>query len=1021
MLKMNINRFGKAIGLLLAFTMMATGVFCVPFDNNPFITDVKADTQLTVNLGEASKNGNIVTFPNASISDCGSNISSMMFTVTDGSIVGGSEKWNFTDILPEHKTVTKVWTTPISISEANTFLQGVQFKFAEGMSVTVKVDANEMRLPSSANISAYEPVKGEGQHYYMYVGTSWNKSWTSAYNDAKGFVFMGMKGYLVTVTSKEEDKVLDNISTEGAWAGGARVQPSVTLDADSANNYKPTGTTYSWRWVCGPEAGQLIPLDSNCKAYGELSEKTTEGYQNWGIDSSTLKVNQPDGTGTSGNFEWCLQLHFYNSYNPASWNDLAVTAPWSGLVSGYYVEFSDYDGGHVAGYSQTKTALATASHIHSWTYASEYNSDMTKADALVYCANNPQISLCSYSGEANAKHFSVDAKDAGYTGDAYDASNITTQGFDEISSLTGANQSPVSYYTDKELKVPTDQTCGASSPNGAPTEIGTYYAAITITDGTDTSRSAVAYDQFSITKGTRPQGTVTLTQDDYVYGSTPSVPTLSGLSSETPEYIKYWYNTTGSTDVAGSSEWDKSDPPKLGAGKYYMFAEIGATEKYDVSYTAADDFTVSPLPVNIEWDNTELIYNGKEQEPTAKCKDSDIIPGDVVNVSLTGKQKKAGSYNSVAAIDNSNYTIANNTGEQAYTIAKAKLELTPGDQTIPAGKKIQSDVYAIMSKGLCGTDKLVELYASNPITVECSTPAYAQPGDYELEIKGADGVTLDNYDVTIKKGRLKVEKGTSGTKIDDIPGSGEVIVSTRKEEGLPETKLNPLKKETARELVDDDEKQAVENGSDLLIYLELTDAAPHVTQEEIDNFEQIKTPEYTLAEEILDLSLYKRLVNNASGVSTEPERIESIENSFIDVTVTLPDNLLNKDSSKIRKYEVLRMHEYSSETKYERIPSSYSNGRITFKTNRFSDYAIAYYDTNKPITPDPPQGGGNDSPSGNNNGNNPGVTTVIPVLGAPTAFVSPKTGDTNEIFILIAFLLAGVGIAVFGHRNGKTE
>ena len=689
MLKKNINRFGKAIGLLLAFTMMATGVFCVPFDNNPFITDVKADTQLTVNLGEASKNGNIVTFPNAFISDCGSNISSMMFTVTEGSINGGT--WEFADILSPHKTVTKVWNNPITVTDAISFLQTVQFNFAEGMSVTVKVDANEMKLPSSANISAYEPVKGKGQHYYMFVSTPVDNGWLLAYNMAKTYTFMGMKGYLATITSAEEDRILDSISSVGAWAGGARLSNAVTIcDIDkltisnnnlSASEYFTAGGADStWKWVCGPEAGTKIHISESSPAARASVGHATQGYSNWG-------TNQPDGSQTNG--EWNLQLHHSDA---KTWNDLPVKYTASPLIQGYYVEFSDYDGGHVASYSQTKTALATASHIHSWTYASEYNSDKTKADALVYCANNPQISLCSYSGEDNAKHFSVDAKDAGYTGNAYDASNITTQGFDEISSLTGATQSEVSYYADKELTDHID----------TPTEIGTYYAAITITDGTDTSRSAVAYDQFSITKGIRPQGTVTLTQDDYVYGSTPSVPTLSGLSSEIPEYIKYWYNTTGSTDVAGSSEWDKSDPPKLGAGKYYMFAEIGPTEKYDLSYTAADVFTVSPLPVNIEWTNTELVYNGEEQEPTARCKESDIVSGDVVNVSLTGKQINAGSYKSVAAIDNSNYTIANNTGEQAYTIAKAELELTPGDQTIPAGKKIQSDVYAIMSKGLCG-------------------------------------------------------------------------------------------------------------------------------------------------------------------------------------------------------------------------------------------------------------------------------------------------------------------------------
>ena len=47
-------------------------------------------------------------------------------------------------------------------------------------------------------------------------------SWAESYNRAKSYYLEGMRGYLVTITSRDEDLALDAITTQAAWSGGAR-------------------------------------------------------------------------------------------------------------------------------------------------------------------------------------------------------------------------------------------------------------------------------------------------------------------------------------------------------------------------------------------------------------------------------------------------------------------------------------------------------------------------------------------------------------------------------------------------------------------------------------------------------------------------------------------------------------------------------------------------------------------------------------------------------------------------------
>ncbi len=92
----------------------------------------------------------------------------------------------------------------------------------------------------------------------------------------------------------------------------------------------------------------------------------------------------------------------------------------------------------------------------------------------------------------------------------------------------------------------------------------------------------------------------------------------------------------------------------------------------------------------------------------------------------------------------------------------------------------------------------------------------------------------------------------------------------------------------------------------------------------------------------LDVKMFKR-------VGTEsPEEIHNTKDT-IRISLVLPDEYINTDSSKTRNYCIIRVHEGVAEKLSAQFDPE--TNVLTFATNQFSTYAIVYNDTAKPSTP----------------------------------------------------------------------
>lgn len=188
--------------------------------------------------------------------------------------------------------------------------------------------ANGSDNPSTADRAIEFSVVGGGYlynsasgHFYEFVPGSLN--WNAARDAAAGRELFGLQGYLVTVTSAEEQSFITARLRGSGWMG--------------ANDSAVEG---EWRWVTGPEAGQQFwsgpPASSGGNAVGGA-------YTNWVNGEPN---NHPF-------YDPVLGEDYANLFANGGWNDFGANA----TVTGYVVEYGGMLGDMSIGTSVAKVTL----------------------------------------------------------------------------------------------------------------------------------------------------------------------------------------------------------------------------------------------------------------------------------------------------------------------------------------------------------------------------------------------------------------------------------------------------------------------------------------------------------------------------------------------------------------------------------------------------------------------------------------------------------------------------------------
>ena len=320
--------------------------FCVTLVTAPtFATNVSAATRIDVTLNKPMAANNPVTkysFVDAEVSNNDS-VTSITFTATKSTTIASvpttpAASSKLESIDGTTRVYAYSFAAGITAAQSQEFIRGVVFNYIEDAEISVTVDANKTVLPTGAKITKFAHTDGK-DHYYIYVSSA-GARWSDSYNLAKSYTYMGMTGYLATITSQQEDALLTNISTSGAWTGGTRLRTSASALINDEKTYtldRTKNVSYFY-WACGPEAGTIY--------YNSISAGSTGysgAYVNW-------LSSEPNNYAPVGGEE-CMQVNY------PKWNDQNANNPNSD-VSGYFVEFSNYTGGMDSSYASDKTAVS---------------------------------------------------------------------------------------------------------------------------------------------------------------------------------------------------------------------------------------------------------------------------------------------------------------------------------------------------------------------------------------------------------------------------------------------------------------------------------------------------------------------------------------------------------------------------------------------------------------------------------------------------------------------------------------
>ena len=362
-------------------------------------------------------------------------------------------------------------------------------------------------------------------HYYQFIkfdhqlggaagisdptGKSWRYgSWEYAYYTALDMQYEGLQGYLVTVSSIQEDFFIYQTSNEIGWMGGTRMNHGASDTKNGIPYYKtftePSSQTDNaigyWYWSCGPDVnvngGKFLNAVKGTDALMRTADSNGM-YNNWNSGEpnnsniefamTTLKIGTGWSTGArSGKITSSSPYYKASGY---SWNDISSTnmAQYGSskvtdyTSTGFFVEYGDAvqglteEGQKEKTNFEFKTTTQPLSHI--WNFYAPAGSDTVK----MYCsAAEPKCSYFAVNDSTLGLTIDMQIKtaDVAYDGTTYNSTTLV--GDNAIKSAAGSANTTISdikYYKVDGAGI----TSGGQVLTAPPKEIGYYYAEVVAT------------------------------------------------------------------------------------------------------------------------------------------------------------------------------------------------------------------------------------------------------------------------------------------------------------------------------------------------------------------------------------------------------------------------------------------------------------------------------------------------------------------------------------------------------------
>ena len=469
------------------------------------------------------------------------------------------------------------------------------------------------------------------------------------------------------------------------------------------------------------------------------------------IGNVTFKNNNCDIVMSSGK-KFTIQDDFQGTAS-VEVNSFPCTITTPGTSPEMCKRITYTDGFHSISYDTTEKCLYVSDHLHSWSYSTSANKIIATCTAKPNCEFNP--------GKLD---LTLAAADAYYSGNTYTGATVTNG-----IAYQSDNEADIVYYLKDGTKTNSSNS-GAASEGAAPVNSGQY--TVKVTFGGQTISADFEIKKMEIDP--------TVTMDNWTYGqkaNTPSITVKSGESDITDSYdasgFTCTYYTDGScTDMTTAADGAATNGgvPK-NAGTYYVKAVVPENGNY-AGAEAETSFKIAPLPADLTWSKTDLIYTGSEQSVSATV--ANALEGDSFAIAYKGNtQTEAGdSYTAtVTDLGNDNYTLTGATGvSQNWSIsylqssAAAQVSGTKGnnDWYISPVKLVPDSGYQISTDKTDWKDSLGDY-----------TDQGEQSEEYYLK-ETATGAVTDKKTVTFKidtgmpSGSIRIGENTFDSSLKDV-------------------------------------------------------------------------------------------------------------------------------------------------------------------------------------------------------------------------------------------------------------
>ena len=456
----------------------------------------------------------------------------------------------------------------------------------------------------------------------------------------------------------------------------------------------------------------------------------------------------------------------------------------------------------------------------------------------------------------------------------------------------------------------------------APYTSGDYVVRITI-KGDENYKDVTRSEIFKISP---KEIGVSWSDTEFIYNGKAHKPTATVNSEDIFESDQVAVTVSGEQTNAGTD--------------YTATATLDNTNYVIKPDSAATTFVVKPAPVIVTVTNAKK-HIGKE-DPEFKYTAEGLAEGESLeNITITRAEgETAGVYDITATAEegaNPNYDVTFVAGKftiEPHVIAETPVEENRVEPTCTEDGSYD-EVYYCTEKD-CGEVLKREKKIINALGHDWSgewvtviEPTATKEGRQEKICK-RDGCGQKLYQVIPKTGDTdegKIEKDAE--VVPGAPVTGATLDNKKSE--LME----------AGGIFTAEEKTAIENGADARVWLEIS-ATGNISDEDklmVENEAKAIMGSDISKVVYFDANLFKSVAKDGNIVKsqiTEP-------GTDIKVSVGLPESLIQADSTISRAYKIIRLHggvvdcinaDYDKETE-----------TLSFKTDRFSTYAIAFTDT----------------------------------------------------------------------------